>query len=209
MVFQGVVSTMSEKSEGRDLIRRCEYGDEQAWEILARSVTGRVFCLTRRFTSRREDAEDLTQEVLFRVYRKMSQFREGEGSLQAWVMAIARNTIIDHYRQGRHRCDNFGTDTMERLNLPEERSPDPLHAAECTEASEMVHNGLQRLPPDLRQAVLLRDIEGMEYHEIAAGLNVPEGTVKSRVNRAHRRLAKIMGASVRGRKSDKGNFAAA
>ncbi len=209
MEHQGVVSAMSGNSEGRALITRCEYGDEEAWKILVRSVTGRIFGLTYRFTNRREDAEDLTQEVLFRVYRKMFQFREGEGSLQAWVMAIARNTIIDYYRQGRHQCDDFGTDSMERMNLPEERSPDPLHAAECTEASEMVHDGLRRLPPDLRQAVLLRDIEGMEYHEIAADLNVPEGTVKSRVNRAHRRLAKVMGASVRRRKSDRGNIAAA
>ncbi len=152
-----------------------------------------------RYTHRREDAEDITQEVLLRVYKKMAQFREDAGSLRGWVQAIARNTIVDHYRQVKHRFDNLGTNTMDQLNLVEERSPDPVHAAQRAEATELIRCGLQQLSPNLRQAVLLRDIEGMEYHEIAAGLDVPEGTVKSRVNRAHVQLARNIRSLVRRR----------
>ncbi len=199
MAFQPVVSVVGGECKGAALTRRCLCGDEDAWRTLVRSVAGPIFCLCYRFTYRREEAEDITQEVHLRVYRKMAEFREGAGSLQAWVLAIARNAIIDHHRQVRNERDDLGTKAIENLNLVEERSPDPLHAAERAETSEIVRYGLGRLPPDLRQAVLLRDIEGMEYHEIASDLGLPEGTVKSRVNRAHLRLAKTMRARVRRR----------
>ena len=185
------------KSDGCPLIRRCVVGDEEAWETVVRSVVRRIFWLGYRATRCREDAEDLTQEILLRVYSNLHQFRQDAGSLQAWILAVARNLIIDHYRQIRHLPDKTGTDEMEQLNLAEERLTDPLHAAEQAEASEFVRYGLRRLPPHLRQAIKLKDIEELEYREIATRLRVAEGTIKSRVSRGRVQLARIMSARLR------------
>jgi len=182
------------KPEHCPLIRRCVIGDDEAWETLVRSVVRRVFCLSYRFTHCREDAEDLTQEILLRVYRNLHQFRQGAGSLQSWVVAVARNLLVDHYRQIRRLPNETGTDELDQLNLAEERLTDPLHAAEQAETSAFVRYGLRRLPPHLRQAVQLKDIEEMEYREIATRLRVAEGTVKSRVSRGRVQLARIMRA---------------
>ena len=153
--------------------------------------------MSYRFTRCREDAEDLTQEILLRVYRNLHQFRQDTGTLQAWILAIARNLIIDHHRHIRNLPDNTGTEELEQLNIAEDRLVDPLHAFEQAEASEFVRYGLRRLPPHLRQAIQLKDIQEMEYQEIATRLRVAEGTIKSRVSRGRVQLAKIMRARLR------------
>jgi len=189
-----ICSVPGGKAEQLPLIRRCEVGDDDAWEILVGLVMKRLFCLSYSFTHCREDAEDLTQEVLIRVYRNLHQFRQGTGSLQSWVVAIARNLIVDNHRQIRRLPCRIGIEEVERLDMAEKRLTDPLHAAEQAEVSAFVRYGLRRLPPHLRQAVQLKDIEEMEYREIATRLRVAEGTIKSRVNRGRLQLARIMRA---------------
>ena len=179
------------------VIGRCIAGDDEAWATVVRSIESRVFWLAWRFTRCREDAEDLTQEVLLRAYRRLHQFSQGEGSLQSWVMAIARNLIIDHHRQGRNLPDKAHIDELEWSNVVEGRLMDPLHAVERAEISSFVRSGLRRLPPYLRQAVQLKYIDEMEYQEIATFLNVSEGTIKSRVSRGRAQLARILKARVR------------
>jgi RNA polymerase sigma-70 factor (ECF subfamily) len=142
--------------------------------------------------SRREEAEDLTQEIMIRVYQNLKSYRPEVGSFQNWILRVARNQIIDRYRQVRRYPKMDGSEDLEGSNLQDEKFPDPHRAAEQTEAARVLHEGLDALAPELKEAVILRDIEGMPYLEIADLLSVPEGTVKSRINRGRIELAKVL-----------------
>jgi RNA polymerase sigma-70 factor (ECF subfamily) len=148
--------------------------------------------MSYRYTFRKDEAEDLTQEIFIRVYQNLKSFRAEAGSLQNWVLKIGRNLIIDHYRQTRRLQQSGGSEELESLNLSDDRSPNPQHAAEQAEAARFVRDGLRALPPELKEAVILRDLEGMSYQEIAELLGVPEGTVKSRINRGRLELTRVL-----------------
>ena len=174
------------------LVSRCLRGDEPAWEELVRLHTRRVYGLCFRFTNSGSEAQDLTQEVFLRVFRTLKTFRSMEGSFATWLARVTRNLLIDHYRRTRQERV---TDSIEgQMPLIEEAgasgSPRPDHAVAGREASEILQATLQKLPPDLREAVILRDLQEMEYREIAEVLRIPEGTVKSRINRGRAELAR-------------------
>jgi len=175
------------------LVERCLTGNEAAWEDLVRTHTRRVYSICYRFTNNQTEAQDVTQEVFLRIFKSLRSFRAGEGSFNTWLTRLTRNLLIDHYRRG--KMDRV-TDSIE-TQLPvmrEKASPttrtDALVAGR--EASEILQGALQRLSPDLREAVILRDLEELEYKEIAAVMKVPEGTVKSRLNRGRAELAKVL-----------------
>jgi RNA polymerase sigma-70 factor, ECF subfamily len=158
-----------------------------------KSHTRRVYGLCYRFTGTDLEAQDLTQEVFLRVFRSLKTFRAGEGSFQVWLTRLTRNLLIDHYR--RTRLDRQTGSIEDQLAVLEERTAaggraDGLLAGR--EASEILQAALQKLSPELREAVILRDLQEMEYREIAQSLNVPEGTVKSRINRGRAELARIL-----------------
>ena len=175
------------------LAERCLDGEEAAWEELAETYTRRVYGMCYRFTGNDGQAQDLTQEVFLRVFKSLKSFRAGEGSLITWLTRLTRNLLIDHYR--RSKLDR-STDSIED-QLPllvqthgvESRTDS---AVSSREASEILQKGLQKLSPELRETLILRDLEGMEYREIAEVLNVPEGTVKSRLNRGRADLARVL-----------------
>jgi RNA polymerase sigma-70 factor (ECF subfamily) len=175
------------------LVKRCIEGEESAWEALARAYTKRVYGICYRFTGSDGQAQDLTQEVFLRVFQNLKSFRAGEGSFGTWLSRLTRNLLIDHYR--RTRLDR-ATDSIEdqTAGLEEKHSSagrtDTLLARR--EASEMLQWGLQRLSPELRETVILRDLEELEYREVAEVLSVPEGTVKSRLNRGRSELARVL-----------------
>jgi RNA polymerase sigma-70 factor (ECF subfamily) len=152
----------------------------------------RIYNLTYRYTSRRDEAEDLTQEIFIRVYQNLKSFRSESGSFQSWIMKVGRNLVIDHYRRTRRYQQAAGTEEMEIMNLKDDKAPNPQRVAEQSEASRFVSEGLQALSPELKEAIILRDLEGMAYLEIAELLGIPEGTVKSRINRARLELAKLL-----------------
>jgi len=175
------------------LVERCLSGEEAAWEDLVRVHTRRVYGICYRFTGADSEAQDLSQEVFLRVFRSLKSFRSGEGSFTVWLARLTRNLLIDHYR--RTKLER-ATDSIE-LQLPmlEEKSAmagrtDGLVAGR--EASELLQGALQKLSPELRETVILRDLEELEYREIAQVLNVPEGTVKSRLNRGRAELARVL-----------------
>jgi RNA polymerase sigma-70 factor, ECF subfamily len=174
------------------LVERCLQGDDAAWEAVVSSYGKRIYNLSYRYTNRKDEAEDLTQEIFIRVYQNLKGFRAEMGSLQNWVLRIGRNLIIDNYRQTRRYQMAGGTQEMEAMNLKDEKNPNPQRAAEQEEASAFLMNGLQALPPELKEAVILRDLENLSYQEIAELLSIPEGTVKSRINRARLELAKLL-----------------
>ena len=175
------------------LVQRCLNRDEAAWEEMVRTHARRVYALCYRFTGKDAEAQDLTQEVFLRVFRSLDSFRSPEGSFVVWLTRLTRNLLIDHYR--RTRLER-ATDSLEdHLPALEERGTaaartDRLLAGR--EASEVLQGALGRLSPELRETVILRDLEELEYKEIAQVLKVPEGTVKSRLNRGRAELARIL-----------------
>ncbi|MGA3099176.1 MAG: sigma-70 family RNA polymerase sigma factor [Bryobacteraceae bacterium] len=178
----------------RTLTARCLNGDETAWEDLVRLHTRQVYGLCFRFTGSGAQAQDLTQEVFLRVFRTLRTFRIAEGSFAAWLARVTRNLLIDHYRRTRQ---DRATDSIEdQLPMLEgfgaSVSTRPDRALAGREASEILQATLQRLSPELREAVILRDLQEMEYREIAQVLAIPEGTVKSRINRGRAELARLL-----------------
>jgi RNA polymerase sigma-70 factor, ECF subfamily len=174
------------------IVERCLQGDDAAWETVVNSYAKRIYNLSYRYTYRRDEAEDLTQEIFIRVYQNLKSFRSESGSFQSWLMKIGRNLIIDHYRRTRRFQQSAGTEEMETMNLPDDRTPNPQRGVEQSEAARFLRDGLQALSPELKEAIILRDLEGMAYEEIADLLSIPEGTVKSRINRARLELAKLL-----------------
>jgi RNA polymerase sigma-70 factor (ECF subfamily) len=175
------------------LVERCLAGEQGAWDELVTTYTKRVYSICYRFTSRDNEAQDLTQDVFLRVFRTLGSFRAGEGSFSVWLTRLTRNLLVDHYRRTKNER---ATDSLEdKLPVLEEKTSqsartDGLLAGR--EASEVLQAALQKLSPELRETVILRDLQEMEYREIARVLDVPEGTVKSRLNRGRAELARIL-----------------
>lgn len=175
------------------LVEQCLTGSDAAWEQLVRSHTRRVYAVCYRFTGTAEEAQDLTQEVFLRVFKTLKSFRSGEGSFSVWLNRLTRNLLIDHYR--RTKADRKTDSIEDQLNQLEESGAamyktDSMLAGR--EAGELLQAALQKLSPELRETVILRDVEELEYREIAQVLNVPEGTVKSRLNRGRAELARLL-----------------
>jgi RNA polymerase sigma-70 factor (ECF subfamily) len=172
-----------------DLLTRCRSGDEGAWRELVGLYTRKIFGLAYRFTGRVDEAEDLTQEIFIKVYKTLDRYREADGSFPAWLMAVSRNHAIDHYRRRKQELLRR-TEDPEILETAPAREEHPVVGLERQERARLVHRGLRALPPDLRLPLILCDLQGLPYEEIASTLQVPLGTVKSRINRARLELAK-------------------
>ena len=175
------------------LIERCLSGEQGAWEDLVKMYTKRVYGICYRFTGRDGEAQDLTQDVFLRVFKTLGSFRAGEGSFVVWLTRLTRNLLVDHYRRSKH---DRVTDALEdKIATLEERTAqssrtDGMLAGR--EAGELLQAALQKLSPELREAVILRDLQEMEYREIAQVLEIPEGTVKSRINRGRAELGRLL-----------------
>jgi RNA polymerase sigma-70 factor (ECF subfamily) len=172
-----------------DLLPRCRRGDEAAWRELVALHTRKVFGLCYRFTGRVDEAEDLTQEVFIKVYQTLHRYRESDGPFGGWLMAVARNHAIDHYRRRKQERLRRSND-LQSLEMMPARVEHPLAGLERQERASLVHRGLRALPGELRLPLILCDLQGLPYEEIAACLQIPLGTVKSRINRARLELAK-------------------
>ncbi len=175
------------------LIERCLAGEQGAWEELVQVHTKRVYAICYRFTGSDSEAQDLAQEVFLRIFRSLGSFRAGEGSFTVWLTRLTRNLLVDHYRRTKHERVTDPID--DKLGVLEEKRAqysrtDGMLAGR--EAGELLQAALQKLSPELREAVILRDLQEMEYREIARVLDVPEGTVKSRLNRGRAELVKIL-----------------
>lgn len=175
------------------LVERCLSGQDAAWEELVKSHTRRVYAICYRFTGSDPEAQDLSQDVFLRVFKNLKSFRAGEGSFVVWLTRLTRNLLIDHYR--RTKLDRATDSIEDQMTVLEEKTAtmartDGMLAGR--EASELLQNALQKLSPELRETVILRDVEELEYREIAEVLNVPEGTVKSRLNRGRAELARVL-----------------
>lgn len=187
------------------LVRRCAAGDAVAWEEIVQRFNRRIFNICYRFTGSPDDAEDLTQEVFIKVYRTLSSYDVEKGAFQTWVTTMTRNLLVDHFRKSKldRASDSLEEPTTaegDSLSLSdqiEDLGPSPDQRLLTRETQELVQKGLQKLSPELREAVILRDLQDMDYREIALALKVPEGTVKSRINRGRTELARLLSRTYR------------
>jgi RNA polymerase sigma-70 factor (ECF subfamily) len=181
------------------IVRRCMDGDSGAWAELVRSHHRRVYGLCYRFTGNPADAEDLTQDVFLKVYSNLSSFDTGRGSLQVWITTMTRNLLVDNFRRTRQQRATSSLDdgweegeNLKPVDRLTSRAPSPHEAAASQELAKMVQDALARVSVDLREAVILRDLQDMDYKEIAQVLSIPEGTVKSRISRGRAELARLL-----------------
>jgi RNA polymerase sigma-70 factor (ECF subfamily) len=182
------------------LVRQCIAGDGQAWQQLVLSQHRRIYAICYRFTGSSSDAEDLTQDVFLKLYKNLSSFDLQKGSFQTWITTLARNLLVDHFR--RTRLDR-ASDSLDATYDGEEDGPTMADRLADTRESQEQHfaglelkvriqEALKQLSPELREAVILRDLEDMDYKEIAQVLRIPEGTVKSRISRGRGELARLL-----------------
>ena len=178
------------------LVQECLRGDGASWEELVRRHARRVFNLCYRFTGNPTDADDLSQEVFLRIYKTLPSYKASYGAFATWLTSVTRNLLVDHYRRTRRDrlTDSIDDESMPQLEEKHSAGRSPDKIAEAGELSAQIQEGLAQLSPELREAVILRDLQGFEYSEIQTVLQVPEGTVKSRINRGRIELAKILGA---------------
>ncbi len=182
------------------LVRRCIGGDAAAWEEIVQRHHRRIYNICYRFAGNADDAQDLAQEVFIKMYRTLNSFDAGKGAFMTWVTTITRNLLVDHFRKtkGDRMTDSLDSAPSEHEDaIPlgdriADRSLPPDAHVQSRETREVVHEALQRLSPELREAVILRDLQDMDYREIATALKVPEGTVKSRINRGRAELARLL-----------------
>ncbi len=181
------------ENDGADLVRRCRAGDGTAWEEIVSLYSRRIFNLAYRFTSSVEAADDLTQEVFIRIYKTLEQYDPKQGNLSSWLMRLARNLIIDDYRHRQRNPQNAYAETVDNHTFHLRAvGTSAQKEIERRELCAQVQEGIDKLPPDLKTCVILRDIEELSYKEIVDALDIPEGTVKSRINRGRIELAKIL-----------------
>ncbi|MCA1584832.1 MAG: RNA polymerase sigma factor [Acidobacteria bacterium] len=171
------------------LIQRCLAGEQDAWVLIVRQHWRKVFNIAYKFTGKHDEAEDLTQDVFLKIFRSLNTF-DRRANFQTWLISVSRNLCIDHYRSVRKERE-----TIDRAVDPGELAPvapttSAYAALEQRDRVDLLRKAMAHLAPTLRSAVLLRDIQELSYQEIADRLRLPEGTVKSRINRGRTELAR-------------------
>jgi RNA polymerase sigma-70 factor (ECF subfamily) len=171
------------------LIQRCLSGDQAAWERIVQLHRRKVFNVAYKFVGRHEEAEDLTQEIFLKVFKSLDTF-DRRANFQTWLISVSRNLCIDHYRSVRKERESIDrgvdTDTL----APPNPAAGPIEALEQRDRVQLLRQALAALAPTLRTAVVMRDLQEFSYQEIADKLHLPEGTVKSRINRGRTELAR-------------------
>jgi RNA polymerase sigma-70 factor (ECF subfamily) len=185
----GKVSAEGAGDEDRVLLERIQQGDARAFELLVLKYQERVFRLVRRLLGNREQVEDLAQEVFIRVYRSIGSFK-GDSAFYTWLYKIALNTCRNYYRSLGRRPEGSAVGDNSFLDNMASGRPGPEKAAFSTELWDALRGSLQELPEEQREVVVLCDLEGLSYEEIAAVVGIPVGTVRSRVFRGRRALQK-------------------
>jgi RNA polymerase sigma-70 factor (ECF subfamily) len=172
-----------------ELVERCLTGDQAAWELIVKQHWRKVFNLAYKFVGRHDEAEDLTQDIFLKIFKALHTF-DRRANFQTWLISISRNLCIDHYRSVRKERETMARDVDASELSPVSRERGPESQLEQVKLEQMIQSALGELPAALRQAVVLRDLKELSYQEIADELGLPEGTVKSRINRGRLELAR-------------------
>ena len=171
------------------LIQRCLQGDQLAWEQIVKQYWRKVFNVAYKFVGKHDQAEDLTQDIFLKIFKSLHTF-DRRANFQTWLVSVSRNLCIDHYRSVRKERETMNRDVDPADLSPVSTTRSPHAALEQRDRVELLRVALDKLAPTLRSAVMLRDIQELSYQEIADRLRLPEGTVKSRINRGRTELAR-------------------
>jgi RNA polymerase sigma-70 factor (ECF subfamily) len=182
-------ASSTQPSAPDELIERCLNGDQAAWETIVKLYWRKVFNVAYKFVGRHDLAEDLTQDVFLKLYKSLDTF-DRRANFQTWLISVSRNLCIDHYRSVRKEREtiNRDVDAGELTATSHDTAADTR--LEHRDRVMLLRQALGKLAPTLRTAVMLRDIQELTYQEIADRLHLPEGTVKSRINRGRTELAR-------------------
>jgi RNA polymerase sigma-70 factor (ECF subfamily) len=171
------------------LIQQCLRGDQHAWELIVRQHWRKVFNVAYKFVGKHDEAEDLAQDIFVKIFKSLSTF-DRRANFQTWLISVSRNLCIDHYRSVRKERETIDRGVDANELTPASTEPSPMAGLEQRDRVTLLRHALAQLPDTLRTAVLMRDIQEMSYQEIADKLGLPEGTVKSRINRGRTELAR-------------------
>ena len=169
------------------LIERASSGDPEAFNRLMANHERRMYAVALRMCANREDAQDCLQEAMLRVYRAIGGFK-GESSFSTWLYRITTNTCLDELRRRKNKQASSLDDLLEEGWAPSDERGSPERHALRAEAARVLHQAIRELPDDMRAAVVLRDIQGCAYEEIARALDINVGTIKSRISRGREKL---------------------
>src|SRR6202163_1230681 len=171
------------------VIQRCRQGDQSAWDLIVRQHWRKVFNVAYKFVGKHDEAEDLTQDIFLKVFKSLDTF-DRRANFQTWLVSVSRNLSLDPYRSVRKERETINRDVDAGELSPASPDESPFEAIEQRDRVTLLRQALAALPESLRQAVVMRDIPERSYQEIAAALRLPEGTVKSRINRERTELAR-------------------
>ena len=171
------------------IVRECLEGRQGAWETLMNTYAKRVFNMAYQFCGNREEAEDLTQDIFIKLHHSLSKF-DFQKNFTAWLLTLSKNYLIDEYR--RTKWERTQRDEFDERVLAQSTLSGPEDNLARKETRALIWEGLNRLSSEMRMAVILRDLQGRSYEEMAEILDLPLGTVKSRVNRARLALAEVL-----------------
>jgi len=184
---------MSDRETDQALVEQAQRGDKHAFELLVAKYQRKIFRLLSRLIRDAAEIEDVAQEAFIKAYRALPNFR-GESAFYTWLYRIAINTAKNYLvAQGRRAPTTTETDIDEAENFDEGdqlrdvNTPDSMLLSK--QVGEAVNRAIERLPEDLRTAIVLRELEGLSYEEIAETMNCPIGTVRSRIFRAREAIA--------------------
>ena len=180
-------------AEEQKLIDAAIAGDSIAFERLIEPLEGRIYAVALRMCGNREDAQDCMQESMIRIYRALSSFK-GQSSFSTWIYRITMNTCLDELRRRKARRSTSLDTLLDSGWSPTDETDTPERHAIQSEQRRTLERAIAELPEDMRAAVVLRDIQGLAYDEIASALNVNVGTVKSRISRGRERLREKLSA---------------
>ena len=175
-------------TEEKALVERCRRGEDEAWRELVNRFGQKIYSVAYHFTLKREDAEELAQEIFLKIFENLHRY-DGGFPLVAWIVSLSRNLCIDRYRRlKREKSFRFVSDDAVGPLLTSQDDP----AAETLqkERTKLLFSALAEIPEDLAEILVLRDLDGMAYEEIGRALQLPDGTVKSRLFRARAEVAR-------------------
>lgn len=173
------------------LLRRACKGDVQAFEELMQSHESRIYAIALRMMGNREDAQDCAQEAMVRIYRAMGSFK-GQSALATWIYRITMNTCLDELRRRKARKITSLDSLVDNGWSPTDTGDTPEEHGLRVEKQNALNQAIQSLPDDMRAAIILRDVKGYSYDEIASILDANVGTIKSRISRGREKLREIL-----------------
>jgi RNA polymerase sigma-70 factor (ECF subfamily) len=191
---------MSNESTDKELVKRVQKGDKGAFDLLVLKYEHKIVNLVMRYVRDPETALDISQEAFIKAYRALPRFR-GDSAFYTWLYRIAVNTAKNHLAAQRRRPADIELDLQDpdqyglHAKLKETDTPEAVSLSD--ELQEILERAIQALPDDLRTAIVLRELDGMSYEEIAQTMDCPVGTVRSRIFRARDAIGKKVGTLIR------------